>query len=144
MANNKVQLANGTVLIDLTDTTANASDVLSGSYFYSAAGVKTEGTLAVDQTYTVTKTLTNVTTSNDDTKVIAGNSFFADLTPAAGTQITNITVMMGGVDVTSQVFTPGVGEKTISANGTYLAASNYLNGYSSVTVSIPSASGVSF
>ena len=44
MANNKVQLANGTVLIDLTDTTATASDVVSGKYFYAANGTKTLGT----------------------------------------------------------------------------------------------------
>ena len=44
MANNKVQLADGTVLIDITDTTAVASDVAAGKYFYSAAGVKTLGT----------------------------------------------------------------------------------------------------
>ena len=44
MANNKVQLANGTVLIDLTDTTAVASDVAQGKYFYTAGGVKTAGT----------------------------------------------------------------------------------------------------
>lgn len=44
MANNKVQLANGTVLIDLTDTTATDSDVAKGKYFYNAAGVRTPGT----------------------------------------------------------------------------------------------------
>lgn len=44
MANNKVQLADGTVLVDLTDTTATAADVASGKYFYDASGVKTAGT----------------------------------------------------------------------------------------------------
>lgn len=95
-------------------------------------------------TFTVTKTLTNVTTTNDDTKVIAGNSFYADLTPATGYIIISITVTMGGVDITSQVFKSGTGEKIITANGTYSASSDFLGGYSNVTVAIPSASGVSF
>ena len=44
MANNKVVLADGTVLIDITDTTAVASDVAAGKYFYNAAGSRIEGT----------------------------------------------------------------------------------------------------
>ena len=44
MANNKVQLADGTVLVDLTDATAVASDVIAGKFFYGADGVKTLGT----------------------------------------------------------------------------------------------------
>ena len=43
MAINKVQYGN-TTLIDLTDTTAVASDVASGKYFYGRDGVRTEGT----------------------------------------------------------------------------------------------------
>lgn len=100
--------------------------------------------IVVEPTYSVSKTLTNVTSSNDDTKVIAGGSFYADLTPTSGNAITSITVTMGGVDITSQVFKPGVGEKTVTANGTYSASIDSLSGYSSVTVAIPSASGVSF
>ena len=43
MAINKVEYGN-TTLIDLTDTTATASDVASGKYFYTNAGVRTQGT----------------------------------------------------------------------------------------------------
>lgn len=43
MAINKVTYGN-TTLIDLTDTTAIASDVAQGKYFYGKDGVKTEGT----------------------------------------------------------------------------------------------------
>lgn len=139
MANNKVQLANGTVLIDLTDTTATASDVLSGEYFYDAAGVKTEGSLSLPSTYTVTKTLTHVTTTNDDTEVLAGGSFYMDLIPEAGYKINSITVTMGGVDVTDQVFKAGVGQKTITQNGTYDAEDDYFSGYSSVNVNVPNS-----
>lgn len=41
---NKVQLADGTTVIDISDTTAMASDVASGKYFYLANGTKTAGT----------------------------------------------------------------------------------------------------
>lgn len=90
-------------------------------------------------TYSITKTLTNVTTTNDDTVVLQGNSFFADLTPANGCQIRSITVMMGGVDITSQVFTPGTGTKNITANGTYSALTDDLSGYSQVSVNVPNS-----
>lgn len=40
---NKVQLADGTSLIDISDTTATASDVLTGRYFYTASGQKVQG-----------------------------------------------------------------------------------------------------
>lgn len=43
MAINKIIYGSNT-LIDLTDTTAEASDVLSGKYFYGKDGVKTLGT----------------------------------------------------------------------------------------------------
>lgn len=44
-ANNKVQLADGTVLIDLTNDTITASDLLSGVTAHDASGAIITGTL---------------------------------------------------------------------------------------------------
>lgn len=41
---NKVQKADGTTIIDISDTTAVASDVSNGKYFYTASGQKVQGT----------------------------------------------------------------------------------------------------
>ena len=41
---NKVLLADGTSVIDISDTTATASDVLNSKYFYTASGQKVQGT----------------------------------------------------------------------------------------------------
>ena len=41
---NRVELADGTSLIDISDTTAAAADVMQGKFFYSADGSKTAGT----------------------------------------------------------------------------------------------------
>ena len=48
MAKNKV-VYNGTTLIDLTDTTATASDVASEKYFYGNDGVRTQGTASASK-----------------------------------------------------------------------------------------------
>lgn len=47
MAINKV-IYGGTVLIDITDTTATAADVADGKYFYSKDGSKVEGSSTKD------------------------------------------------------------------------------------------------
>ena len=40
------------------------------------------------------------------------------------------------LNITEQVFKPGVGEKTITQNGTYLALNEDFSGYSSVIVNV--------
>ena len=44
LQNNKVQLADGTPVMDITDTTATESDVASGQVFYKANGARGVGT----------------------------------------------------------------------------------------------------
>ena len=51
MAINKV-IYGGNTLMDITDTTATANDVASGKYFYTNAGVKTQGTSTLDSNTT--------------------------------------------------------------------------------------------
>ena len=43
MENNKVVLSTGEVVMDISDTTAEASDVAAGEVFYNAAGVRSVG-----------------------------------------------------------------------------------------------------
>lgn len=153
-----------TVTKTLTNVTTSTDDthVLEGNSFYMdlipASGMTIKSVVVtmdgVDitrevfkeefETYNIIQNLTNVESSCDDIKIIKNTSFFANLTPFNNSTIEYIKVTMGGVDITSQVFTPGTGEKTITANGTYNASSDFLDGYSSVTVAIPSALGVSF
>ena len=56
---------------DVSDTTATASDVLTGKYFYTAAGVKTQGTITIydgthhSDTHQVTISLSNPVSPSD-------------------------------------------------------------------------------
>ena len=55
-------------------------------------------------TNSVTNTLSNVSNSNDSTAVPQYQSYEAELTPADGTVMGGVSVTMGGVDITAQVF----------------------------------------
>lgn len=62
-------------------------------------------TIALDvDTYTVTNTLTNVTSDNSATSATQYQPYEAEITVADGYAIESVSVTMGGVDVTSTVF----------------------------------------
>lgn len=58
--------------------------------------------------YVVVNTLSNVVTTNTATTVEANTSYSATLTAENGYEISVVTVLMGGVDVTDTVYTNGV------------------------------------
>ena len=60
------------------------------------------------QTYTVQNILTNVITNNSITAVIQGSAYTATLSPASGTELRTVSIIMGGVDVTSTVYSNGI------------------------------------
>ena len=77
-------------------------------------------------TYTVTKTLTNITTDNDATSAKQYQPYIAKILPADGKIIENIKVTMGGTDITDTVFDGNVTilRRSITKNLTQCVSSN--------------------
>lgn len=104
----------GQISIELTGhVSLNAQNVVP-MQFYSSDPIE----------YTVTKTLTHVTTNGEDT-VFAGQSYLAALTPDEGYSLGTATITMGGTDITSTAYDDGIividevnGPITISCTGT--------------------------
>lgn len=89
----------------------------SGAYaaFKSAFGLSDNGSEEPDEpdvpvvkTYTISAELVNVTSSNAATSVNENASYTATLTVAEGYNLDSVTVTMGGVDVTADVYADGV------------------------------------
>lgn len=75
---NKVELADGTTLIDITDTTAEASDVAAGSVFYAASGLRSTGTMKKGNTRIWYGTSdTAATTRNKETSITGYDAYTA-------------------------------------------------------------------
>ena len=79
---------------------------VSGAYaaFKTAFGLVDTGVT----TYTITAELVNVTSSNSTTSITEGASYSATLTAADGYKMDNVSILMGGVDVTADVYADGV------------------------------------
>lgn len=65
--------------------------------------------------YVITNNLTNVTNSNNRSWVYEGNTYAATLTPTTGYVMDTVTITMGGIDVTGDVYEPSNGQINISA-----------------------------
>ena len=81
-------------------------------------------------TYTVTNNLTNVTNDNSTTSVTEGSSYSATLTASSDFTLETVTVSMGGIDITSTVYSNGsisissvTGNIVINATATKQASS---------------------
>ena len=87
-------LKNGTCTI--TATCGNCSSTCS----ITVNGIVTQ--------FGITNNLTNVTSDNTSTSIGEGESYVANLTPIDGYSFDTVEVTMGGVDVTSNVYSNGV------------------------------------
>ena len=77
-------------------------------------------------TYTVTNTLTNATSDNAATSATEYQPYTAKITPARGYAISSVKVKMGGVDVTSSVWsgTETVLRRKVTASLTHCTSDN--------------------
>lgn len=134
----EINRISGNISDSLSAVATKGITVPSGSNSDDLAGLIAQ----IPNNYSVTLNLTGASSSASGTKVISGGSYFTEITPTtSGHKISSITVTMDGVDITSQVFVPGVGEKLITANGIYNASSDNMSGYSPVYVQVPDGGG---
>lgn len=82
-----------------------------GNIFYGYKTDDNKGYLAEyaeDVHYTITNTLSHVTTSNSKARVLPDEAYSATLTVESGYELASVSVTMGGVDITSTAYDNGV------------------------------------
>lgn len=87
--------------------TVAALAVQDGEYKAGTASALSAKYGALPTTYGITNVLTNCTTDNPDASIASNEPYMAVLTADTGFEITDVTVTMGGIDVTSDVYVPG-------------------------------------
>ena len=105
--------------IDISDTTAAAGDVVSGKYFYTSAGTKTQGSIA-------SKSSSDLTASNLTVTAPAG--YYSS---AASKTLSDASLVSGNIKSGATIFgvsgAVNVVDTTIASGGA--AAGNIVNGY---------------
>lgn len=92
----------------------NPAEQVMYSFCYGAGIDRTIG-YATTVYHSITNALTNVTTSNDTAAAEDGTSYTATLTAKSGYTIGEVTVNMGGTDITATVYNAGTGVINIAA-----------------------------
>lgn len=131
--------ANNGYSINSVKITMGGNDITSSVYsngvinIPSVTGNLVITVVATSNIITITNNLTNVTTNNSITSMEKNNPYSANLTVVDGYTLQSVKVVMGGVDVTSSVYSNGVinietvnGNIVITANAIGIATSTNL------------------
>lgn len=118
----------GTTLIDLTSDTVTPERLLSGYTAHDASGAAITGTAVVSGTEWTSGVYQDV----------SGYLRVSPLAAAGGARLSGGYLVLDATMAGSGSST--LGTKTITANGTYNATADSLDGYSSVTVNVPTGS----
>ena len=90
---------------DITSTAYSNGHIeisnVTGNIIITATGVVSDNPTV---TYTITNNLTNVSTSNSANSIVEGSSYEAKLSVSTGYNIGNVSITMGGVDITSTCY----------------------------------------
>ena len=137
---NKVITGAGNTLIDLSqDTVTSASHIIGGRVGHLADGSSVSGTGSKTVTYSLSS---GVSANVSPDSIITGEGLCIRLLAPNGYVLSNVSVTMGGVDITNSVFAfdtkeePTLITKSITSSGTYNASDDSADGYSSVTVNV--------